>query len=140
MPCDDISAVITLVLDGDERLRYYLYEKLTCGKIIPLSQRLQAHCKGMDLDAIAALDRRPLARAFAIESEDDLFVLDKELDALQSAVANYRGADASLDPRRYAIESVEWGPEGVTIRQLIREPEPDARIQSCRTLASGASG
>ena len=134
MPCDDISATITVVLDKEERLRYYLFEKLTCGKIIPLSQEMQAHCKGMSIDALAALRLEELVRALGVADEDSFFVLDKELDALQSAIANYRGSDPSLDLDRYKIESIEYGEETIRIRQLILEPKPAERLDSCRVL------
>jgi hypothetical protein len=134
MPCDDISATITVVFDKEERLRYYLFEKLTCGKIIPLSQQLQAHCKGMSIDTLAALRLEELVRVLGVADEDSFFVLDKELDALQSAIANYRGSDPSLDLDRYKIESIEYGEETIRIRQLILEAKPVATLDSCRVL------
>ncbi|MFN0152349.1 MAG: hypothetical protein ACKVU1_16715 [bacterium] len=134
MPCEEISAVVTVVLDKDERLRYYTFEKITCGKIIPLSQTLQAHCKGMTLDALASLRLEELVRAFDVRDEDSFFVLDKELDALQSAVANYRGSDAGLDFERYKIESIEYGDDSIRIQQVILEPKPDAAVPSCRVV------
>jgi len=134
MPCDEISAVITVVLDKDERLRYYTFEKLTCGKIIPLSQTLQAYCKGMTIDALASLRLEEMVRVLGVRDEDSFFVLDKELDALQSAIANYRGSLPGLDLERYKIESIEYGDESIRIQQVILEPKPDASIPSCRVV------
>jgi hypothetical protein len=134
MPCDDISAVITVVLDSDERLRYYLFEKITCGKIIPLSNELKARCRGLGIDEIAALRTDDLARELRIEDADARFVLDKELDALQSALANYRGSGPDLDLSRYKIESILHAPDSITITQVILEPDPAAPLASCRVL------
>ncbi len=134
MPCEEISAVVTVVLDKDERLSYYTFEKITCGKIIPLSQTLQAHCKGMTLDALASLRLEELVHTLDVRDEDAFFVLDKELDALQSAIANYRGSDLGLNFDRYKIESIEYGDDSIRIQQVILEPKPDAAVPSCRVV------
>jgi hypothetical protein len=134
MPCDEISEVVTVVLDGNERLHYFLFEKITCGKIVPLSGRLNDFCRGMGLDAIDALDLDGVVRALGVADEETFFLVEKELDALQSAVANYRGAERGFDPERYKIESVEHGPDSVTIKQIVIAPKPEAAITSCRVL------
>jgi hypothetical protein len=133
MPCDDIGEVITVVLDSDERLRYFLYEKITCGKIVPLSGRLNDLCRGKSASEIDALRPDDIVGALGIEDDETAFLADKELDALQSALANYRGS-ADLDPARYRIESIEHAPDSTTIRQVILVPKPDTRIPSCRTI------
>ncbi len=134
MPCDEISEVITVVLDPDERLRYFLFEKITCGKIVPLSGALNDLCRGMDLDAIDALDLDTVVRSLGVPDEETYFLLEKELDALQSVVANYRGAERGFDPERYKIESVERGPDSVTIKEIVVAPKPQAAIPSCRVV------
>jgi hypothetical protein len=88
----------------------------------------------MTIDALAALRLEELVRALGVADEDSFFVLDKELDALQSAIANYRGSDPSLDLDRYKIESIEYGEETIRIRQLILEPKPATQLDSCRVL------
>lgn len=134
MPCDDLSEVVTVVLDGEERLRYFLYEKLTCGKIVPLSGRLNDLCRGMTIGAIERLTVEGAAGALGLHDDESLYLVDKELDALQSALANYRGSEPGPDPDRYKVESIDYAPDGVTIRQVIVAPKPERRIPSCRTL------
>ena len=134
MPCDDISESITVVLDHDERLRYFLFEKLTCGKIVPLSGKLNDLCRGKTLDEIAALGFDEIVRTLGVADEEMYFLVDKELDALQSAVGNYRGAGPELDMARYKVESIEYGPSTITIRQVILAPKPATRIPSCRKI------
>lgn len=134
MPCDEISEVITVVLDREERLRYFLFEKMTCGKIVPLSGKLNDHCRGMDLDALDALDLDAAVRSLGVSDEETFFLVEKELDALQSVVANYRGSERGFDPDRYRIESIECGEDSVTIKQVILAPKPETKIPSCRVL------
>jgi hypothetical protein len=134
MPCDDTSESITVVLDARERLKYFLFEKLTCGKIVPLSGRLNALCHGMDIDALGALRLEEVVAALDVRDEETYFLVDKELDALQSAIANYVGSGLDADAARCKIESIDFGPESVTIRQLILAPKPKTRIPSCRTI------
>ena len=133
MPCQDVSEIVTVVLDPSERLRYFLFEKITCGKIVPLSGKLNDFCRGMSAGEIEALRLEDVVRALGVSDDDTFFLADKELDALQSTLANYRGT-GELDLDRYQIESIEHGPDTVTIRQVIVAPKPQTRIPSCKTI------
>ena len=134
MPCQEISEVITVVLDGSEHLRYFLFEKITCGKIVPLSGKLNDFCQGMDLGALETLELDAVVRALAVSDEETFFLVEKELDALQSVDANYRGSERGFDPERYRIESIDYGPDSVTIKQILVAPKPEAAIPSCRVI------
>ncbi len=133
MPCEDISEVVTVVFDANERLRYFLYEKITCGKIVPLSGKLNDFCRGKSADEIEALQLDEVVRAIGVDNDETFFLADKELDAIQSTIANYRGS-RELDLERYRIESIEHAPDSVTIRQVILAPKPATRIASCRKI------
>lgn len=139
MPCDDISEAITVVLDREERLKYFLFEKITCGKIVPLSGKLNDYCRGRTIEALAALRLDEVVTALGVADDDTFFLVDKELDALQSAIANYCGVGHESDMERYRVESIEHGPESVTIKQVILAPKPKARIASCRVLYGPSS-
>jgi len=133
VPCEDISEVVTVVFDANERLRYFLYEKITCGKIVPLSGKLNDFCRGKSADEIEALQLDEVVRAIGVDNDETFFLADKELDAIQSTIANYRGS-RELDLERYRIESIEHAPDSVTIRQVILAPKPATRIASCRKI------
>ncbi|MBI5755201.1 hypothetical protein HZA41_03220 [Candidatus Peregrinibacteria bacterium] len=94
MPCNDVSDIIYVVLDGHERLVSYCLTKKTCGRGISDSSLLLSKLKGLDILSLVELDFYNFAKKFALSDIEEFLVL-KHLTSLQKAILSYLGKENS---------------------------------------------
>jgi len=129
MPCKDTTAEITIHLDEKDCLVDFEFSKITCNKEIGGGTGFLEYCKGKPAEEILDLEFNELLDFFAIESDEDQFLLYLEWEALQAAIAQLLGI--SINNKRYQIASISCDEGGTTINQVMFPLKEMPKVVSC---------
>ncbi len=131
MPCQDVTEIIRLTVDRDNRLREYALIKRTCGQGVGNAALLAEWLGGQRVDDI--LDMEPEAFLEAHEVEDDLeaFLTLKHLFAVQSALRVLVGQEPGGPENACAAASVQFDQDTISIDGRIAVDILTNRIKSC---------
>lgn len=124
MPCEDTTAEIEVIIDKEERLVSYKYEKMTCGKNIGIGELYTAFASGKAIDYLSELSFEEVLKKCDPANKDEEFLLYMEWMALREALRAYAGKDSDADPERYKIAEI-IAEEDVVIIKMIIYPPPD---------------
>ena len=133
MPCQDSTALIEVQLDSRDHLVDFRFSKITCGKDIGGGTGYVEFCRGKSIEELSGYEFFDLVERFGLTDPDMQFFLYLEWDALRTALLQYLGQSSEIDPSRYRLDSIEYGEQGVTIRQNIRPPSEMPKVVSCAT-------
>lgn len=86
MPCSDITEIIEVVLDGEDRLKDYVFRKRTCGQGVGAGNLLLGVLGGQSADDILAISPEDFLEAHPVEDPLEEFLGLKHLIAVQSAL------------------------------------------------------
>lgn len=138
MPCKDSSALMTVRLDAEDRLRDYAFNKITCSRDIGGGRGYQEFCAGKGVQEILDIDFPGLIETLRLTDTEEQFLVYLEWDALRSALLQYSGQYEGADTERYKIASVDYDETAqVEISLVIYPPEEmPKKIESCHTRAS----
>ena len=129
MPCKDTTAEITIHLDGKDCLVNFEFSKITCNKEIGGGTGFLEYCRGKSSEEILDLEFNELLDFFAIESDEDQFLLYLEWEALQAAIAQLLGVP--INNKRYQIASISCDEGGTTINQVMFPLKEMPKVVSC---------
>ena len=129
MPCKDTTAEITIHLDEKDCLIDFEFSKITCNKEIGGGTGFLEYCKGKPAEEILDLEFNELLDFFALESDEDQFLLYIEWEALQAAIAQLLGI--SINNKRYQIASISCDEGGTTINQVMFPLKEMPKVTSC---------
>ena len=129
MPCKDTTAEITIHLDGKDCLVDFEFSKITCNKEIGGGTGFLEYCRGRPAEEILDLEFNELLDFFALESDEDQFLLYIEWEALQAAIAQLLGI--SINNKRYQIASISCDEGGTTINQVMFPLKEMPKVTSC---------
>ncbi len=129
MPCKDTTAEITIHLDGKDCLVDFEFSKITCNKEIGGGTGFLEYCRGRPAEEILDLEFNELLDFFALESDEDQFLLYLEWEALQAAIAQLLGI--SINNKRYQIASISCDEGGTTINQVMFPLKEMPKVTSC---------
>jgi len=129
MPCKDTTAEITIHLDENDCLIDFTFSKITCNKEIGGGTGFLEYCRGKPAEEILDLEFNKLLNFFAIESDEDQFLLYLEWEALQAAIAQLSGI--SINNKRYQIASISCDEGGTTINQVMIPLKEMPKVVSC---------
>lgn len=86
MPCSDVTEIIQVTLDNEDRLKDYYYSKRTCGQGVGAGNLLIEWVRGKSADEILAYDAERFLKEHPIEDELEEFLSLKHLFAIQSVL------------------------------------------------------
>ena len=129
MPCKDTTAEITIHLDEKDCLVDFEFSKITCNKEIGGGTGFLEYCRGKPAEEILDLEFNELLDFFALESDEDQFLLYMEWEALQAAIAQLLGI--SINNKRYQIASISCDEGGTTINQVMFPLKEMPKVTSC---------
>jgi hypothetical protein len=133
LPCKDVTEVIHVVLDGDDRLIDYAFQKRTCGQGVGTAALLAGHLHGQPADAVLALEPGDIDPGDP--GGDDAEVLEflalKHLFAVQSVLEVYTGRAAGRASDACAAAEISVDGGEVHIRATLSVDVITDRIRSC---------
>lgn len=131
MPCKDSTALVSVVLDKEERVVRFDFSKITCGKTIGGGTGFEDLCRGRTVADLMDIEFSEFSRRLGTTTTEEQFLLFLEWDAFQSTILQYRGEGQALDTERYQVESILYDVDEIEIRQVIRPPTEMPRPTPC---------
>ncbi|MCC6695944.1 MAG: hypothetical protein IT365_09985 [Candidatus Hydrogenedentes bacterium] len=93
MPCSDVTELIQVTLDSDERLADYFFSKRTCGQGVGAGNLLINLFRGRSVDEILAMDADRFVSEHPVEDELEEFLGLKHFFAIQSVLEVLTGKE-----------------------------------------------
>lgn len=131
MPCSDVTELIQVTLDADDRLKDYFFSKRTCGQGVGAGSLLMEQIGGRTLESLLAVEAQDYLDEFPIPDELEEFLSLKHLFAIQAVLEVLTGKSPGSkdDPCAAAEISFENGDTVINARisvDLVTE-----KIKSC---------
>lgn len=86
MPCSDVTEVIEVAVDAEDRVTRYRFVKKTCGQGVGMINLLESVFQGQTVDAILALDPAEFLEDHPVPEGPEEFLSLKHLIAVQAAL------------------------------------------------------
>jgi hypothetical protein len=131
MPCNDVTEIIEVTLDGDDRLADYAYSKRTCGQGIGAGSLLIDQLLGRTVDDLIAADVEEVRAAFPIENELEEFLALKHFFAIQAVLEVLTGKEPGGKHDPCAAAEIAYETDHVTITGQIDVDIVTDKIKSC---------
>ena len=138
VPCGDVTEVIDLVLDDQDRLRSYALVKRTCGAEIGSSTLIADWLTGLSGSAILHLEDDEVLERFA-PPPDEEFLYVKHLRAVKHALAVLTGERRGREGDPCTTVSVAASDEGVVFQGHVAVELLTQKIKSCGGCGSCGS-
>ena len=132
MPCSDVTEIIRVVVDADDRLKDYAFSKRTCGRGVGVASLLIEALRGQSVEALLGYDADRFLADHPAGDELEEFLGLKHLFAVQSALEVLTGREPCGPEAPCAAAEVSVDSEGdVVIEAVIRVDLVTEKIKSC---------
>ncbi|PIR24683.1 MAG: hypothetical protein COX62_03090 [Deltaproteobacteria bacterium CG_4_10_14_0_2_um_filter_43_8] len=137
MPCNDITDLLKLELDADERISSYRLSKRTCGAAVGGYSLLQDWMQGKLAEEVLAMPADVFLEELPPQDETYEFLYLKHFFSIQNALEVMLGSASGKREDKCIIESIEHGPEGYTFTSSIKVEIVAKQIKACAGCKSG---
>lgn len=131
MPCKDVTELIAVTLDGEDRLESYSFAKRTCGKAIGGEALLLDALRGRSLDELLEITADSFLTEFPPSDEIDEFLGLKHLFAIQGALEVLTGREPGGVDAFFAAGEVTYGENETVVKGRISVELVTQKIKSC---------
>ena len=131
MPCSDVTEVIHVELDDNERLVHYAFSKRTCGQGVGAESLLLDQLRERPLSDLLEYEGDDFLAEYPIPDDLEEFLSLKHLYAIKSALEVFAGREAGGRNEPFALSEIgyqegRWMIEGRISVELVTD-----RIKSC---------
>ncbi len=131
MPCTDVTEIIEVALDPNDRLKSYSLSKKTCGQPVGQASLLVGWLRGLPVEDILACDADTFLAEHPVKTQLEGFLTLKHLFALQSALQVLAGKEPGGPDDPCAATSVRYAEDELVIRATIRVDMVTDKIKAC---------
>ncbi|GMV95366.1 MAG: hypothetical protein KJ052_21840 [Candidatus Hydrogenedentes bacterium] len=131
MPCSDVTEIIQVTLDNDERLVDYFFSKRTCGQGVGAGNLLIEQFKGKTVDELLAYDAERYLAEFPVEDELEEFLGLKHFFAIQSVLEVLVGKEPGGKGDPCAAAEISYEDGQLVIDGQIEVDLVTEKIKSC---------
>lgn len=131
MPCSDVTEMVQVVIDRDDRLKSYTYSKKTCGRGVGAATLLMEPFAGMSVDDLLALDAETFLARHPVENELEEFLRLKHFFAVQSALEVLTGHEPGGPEDICAAAEIAYDNGDIVIEARILVDLVTEKIASC---------
>ena len=131
MPCTDITEVIRVVLDEDDRLKDYNYAKRTCGQAVGAASLLVDVLRGLSVQELLEYEGEQFIADHPIDDELEEFLGLKHFFAIQSALEVLTGRSSGGPDDPCAAAEIAYESGEVVIDAQIKVDVVTEKIKSC---------
>ncbi|NUM53709.1 MAG: hypothetical protein HUU46_08705 [Candidatus Hydrogenedentes bacterium] len=131
MPCSDVTEIIHVELDAEDRLKDYYFSKRTCGQGVGAGNLLADQLRGWGLDRILAYDAERYLAEFPIEDELEEFLSLKHFFAIQSVLEVLTGKEPGGKDDPCAAAEISYGDGTLVIDGQIAVDLVTEKIKAC---------
>ena len=140
MPCSDVTELLTIDLDSEDRIRSYSLTKKTCGGTMGRDSLILKMIRGKPAEELIATPIEVFYRDIRFSSDLKEMVYSKHYLAVQAGLGAFLGQEGRASRGVSDLESVVYGPEGSEITARISVELAASNIKSCGTCAGCGSG
>ncbi|MBI5265858.1 MAG: hypothetical protein HY851_01370 [candidate division Zixibacteria bacterium] len=135
MPCSDVTEILKLQIDAEDRVVGYSLTKRTCGGALGKEALLLKWCGGLPASQVMGTTVDQFLDKYSSDDPAVEFVRLKHLLALKKGVAALTGEIAARPDDSIAVESIDYGPEGVEMVAHIKVDVMTDEIKACGRCA-----
>ena len=131
MPCKDVTEVIEVKLDGQDRLADYHFAKRTCGQAVGVASLLIDQLRERPLAELLSINAEDFLAEFPCPDETEEFLSLKHLFAIQSALEVLTGKEPGGKEDAFTASQVQYDEDETLIKGLISIDLMTEKIKSC---------
>lgn len=131
MPCHNITDIVKIKLDHNNRFVDYSLTKLNCGRAIGESSLIKNIITGRTAEQLLMLTSESILSSRFANHPDSNFLYEKHLQAIQSVLAIWLGRRDGQAGNRCAIEAIKLDEEGIALTAIIKLNLQTENIISC---------
>ncbi|MCC6795539.1 MAG: hypothetical protein IT366_10505 [Candidatus Hydrogenedentes bacterium] len=136
MPCSDVTEIIHVELDAEDRLKDYYFSKRSCGQGVGAGNLLMDQLRGWSMDRILACDAEQFLTEFPIEDELMEFLNLKHFFAIQSVLEVLTGKEPGGKNDPCAAAEISYGDDTLIIDGQIEVDLVTEKIKACGSCKS----
>jgi hypothetical protein len=131
MPCDDVTELLELRADAQDRLLGYRLAKRTCGRAVGSESLIGEILAGMDAAAILAIDAEAFIEEQAPATDVEAFLLLKHLFAVQGALRVLTGEEPGGAGSPCAVACMAYDGDVLVLEAHLAVDVIAERIKAC---------
>lgn len=131
MPCGNVTEIIEVQLDEEQRLQRYEFFKQTCGKDIGKDPFLEDSLMGLNVSELLELDAETVQNQHRREHDASSFLNFKHLYAIQAALQVWTGVAPGGPDSPCAVIGVEYDADGTLVRAQLDVDLVTSNIIAC---------
>lgn len=139
MPCKDVTELLEVVLDGEDRLKAYKFLKRTCGQGVGAESLLIDQLEGRSLEELLNKTAEDFLAEFPIFDAIEEFLSLKHLFAIQGALEVLTGRESGDKNAAFAASGITYGEDEICIQGRIAVDVITEKIEACGGCASCGS-
>lgn len=131
MPCSDVTELIHLVVDAEDRLKDYRFTKRSCGRGVGVDSLLLGTLGGLAVEEVLAIAPEQFVEDHPSEEPLEEFLGLKHLIAVQSVLEVLTGREAGGPEAMCAAAEIAFEDGDTIIDAVIRVDLVTEAIKSC---------
>ncbi len=131
MPCNDVTELVSVVVDAADRLKAYELTKRSCGQAVGAGSLIADHVLGLSVDAIFDIGPEEFSDAYPADSGIEEFLALKHLFAVQSALAVLTGRDSGGPDDLCSAAEIYFEDGDTELRAQLKVDLITEKIKSC---------
>jgi hypothetical protein len=131
LPCSDVTELVRVTVDADDRVRDYSLHKLACGEPVGAEDLLLSALQGQTIQEILAWDAEAFLAEFPVEEPAVAFLARKHLHAVQAAVGVLTGQESGGPNDLCAAAEIQSDGDDILIEALVTVDMHTDRIAPC---------
>jgi hypothetical protein len=135
MPCDNVTEIIRLVIDKDDRLVSYKLAKKSCGGVLGQESMLIDMLKGKTTKDIMAIDPTAFRSLYHAQSDVEQFIAFKHFFAINAVLETLTGKQLGGADSPCAVAEISYGNGNLIAEAEIAVDIVTEKIQACGICA-----
>ena len=131
MPCNDLTEVLRLTLDRNDRVVGYSLSKLSCGGSVAGRSLIRKWVKHRTVSEIMRLSPEQIIDDIRVEDPLEEYLHLKHLFAIQMALMTFLGKQAGRPSDACVINTVSTSPDGTELLVELKVDLLTSRIKAC---------
>lgn len=136
MPCSDVTEILRLTIDAQNRVIFYSLSKRTCGASVGNPSLLRKWIANRRVPDVMSATPGDVLAALPKRSRIWEFLSMKHLLAIKCGLAALLGDAPARPDDACTIASVSFGPEGVKMEADVKVDILTSRIRACGACGS----
>ncbi len=131
MPCSDVTELLSLTIDHEDRVVHYSLSKLTCGAAVGNPSLLKKWINRRPASDVLSSTLNDVLAVLPTRSQTREYLTLKHLCAVQQGLRALSGTDGSGPEDLCAVQSIETDQQGIKLLALVKVDLMTAEIEAC---------